>query len=73
MDTKKRTTLWLILAIALFMLWDNWRVYQGGTSVFMRGAPQVQQGEKDKNLPEVPVKTAAVPMEEEETAAQQAG
>lgn len=72
MDTKKRTTLWLILAIALFMLWDNWRVYQGGTSIFMRGAAQVQQGEKDKNLPEVPVKTAAVPMEEEETAAPEA-
>ena len=65
MDTKKRTTLWLILAIALFMLWDNWRVYQGGTSLFMRGGAQVQQGEKDKNLPEVPVQTAAVPMEEE--------
>lgn len=62
-------TLWLILAIALFMLWDNWRVYQGGTSLFMRGAaPQVQQGEKDKNLPEVPVQTAAVPMEEETAA-----
>lgn len=66
-------TLWLILAIALFMLWDNWRVYQGGTSVFMRGATQqIQQGEKDKNLPEVPIQTATVPMEGETAAAAEA-
>lgn len=72
MDTKKRTTLWLILAVSLFLLWDNWRVYQGGTSIFMRGVAQVQQGEKDKNLPEVPIQTATVPMEGETAAAAEA-
>ena len=36
MDTKKRTTLLLILAISLFMLWDNWQVYRGGSSLIFR-------------------------------------
>jgi len=66
MDTKKRTTLWLILVIALFMLWDNWQVYQGGTSLFFRGGvSKEQQTEKDKGLPEVPVQTAAIPVVDE--------
>jgi len=65
MDTKKRTTLWLVLVIALFMLWDNWQVYQGGTSVFFRRAKQEQLTENDKKgLPEVPVQTASIPVEE---------
>ncbi len=33
MDVKKRTTLIIILLIALFMLWDNWVVYNGGSSL----------------------------------------
>ncbi|WAW11261.1 membrane protein insertase YidC [Oxalobacter vibrioformis] len=66
MDTKKRTTLWLILAIALFMLWDNWQVYQGGTSLFFRGGAKEAQTAKDKaGLPEVPIQTAAIPAAEE--------
>ncbi len=66
MDTKKRTTLWLVLVIALFMLWDNWQVYQGGTSVFFRRASQEQLTENDKKgLPQVPIQTATIPESEE--------
>ncbi|MDL2284869.1 membrane protein insertase YidC, partial [Oxalobacter sp. OttesenSCG-928-P03] len=67
MDTKKRTTLWLVLAIALFMLWDNWQVYRGGTSIFFRsGAEAAKQAEKARGgVPEVPVQTAAIPVAEE--------
>lgn len=66
MDTKKRTTLWLILAIALFMLWDNWQVYQGGTSLFFRGGSKESQTAKDKaGLPDVPIQTAAIPVAQE--------
>ena len=66
MDTKKRTTLWLVLVIALFMLWDNWQVYQGGTSVFFRRAKQEQLTENDrKGLPEVPIQTASIPVAED--------
>ncbi len=64
MDTKKRTTLWLILAIALFMLWDNWQVYRGGTSLFFRKSAEQTQSAK-QGLPEVPVQTAAIPVIDE--------
>lgn len=70
MDTKKRTTLWLVLAISLFMLWDNWQVYRGGSSVFFRkGAEQAKQVEKAKDaLPDVPVQTSAIPVAQGEPA-----
>lgn len=65
MDTKKRTTLWLVLVIALFMLWDNWQVYQGGTSVFFRRASQEMSEKDKKGLPEVPIQTPSLPVAEE--------
>ena len=61
MDTKKRTTLLLILAISLFMLWDNWQVYRGGSSLIFRH--EAKKTDPNANLPEVPVETAAVPVE----------
>lgn len=33
MDVKKRTMLILVLIISLFMLWDNWQVYNGKPSL----------------------------------------
>ncbi|MDO4936726.1 MAG: membrane protein insertase YidC [Sutterellaceae bacterium] len=39
----QRTIMWVILAAACFMLWDNWQVYNGKPSFF--GAPQVEQTE----------------------------
>lgn len=67
MDTKKRATLLLILAISLFMLWDNWQVYQGGTSLIFRH--EAKKADSNAGLPEVPVETAVVPGETETTAA----
>lgn len=34
----QRTIMWVILAAACFMLWDNWQVYNGKESIF--GAPE---------------------------------
>ena len=62
MDTKKRTTLLLILAIALFMLWDNWQVYRGGTSMIFQH--EAKKTDSNAGLPEVPIETA-VPAENE--------
>ncbi|EEO28593.1 membrane protein insertase YidC [Oxalobacter paraformigenes] len=61
MDTKKRTTLLLILAISLFMLWDNWQVYRGGTSLIFQH--EAKKTDSNVALPEVPVDTAVVPGE----------
>jgi len=36
MNFRNRTTLWLVLAISLVMLWDNWNVYNGNNSYFFR-------------------------------------
>ena len=51
MDTKKRTTLLLILAIALFMLWDNWQVYRGGTSMIFQHEAKKTDSKLDKINP----------------------
>ncbi|MDR1311401.1 MAG: membrane protein insertase YidC [Burkholderiaceae bacterium] len=60
MDTKKRTTLWIALAISLFLLWDNWQVYRGGTSIFLRrGVEAAKQAEKSALA--VPVQVDEVP------------
>ena len=61
MDTKKRTTLLLILAISLFMLWDNWQVYRGGTSLIFQH--EAKKTDSNASLPEVPVDIATVPSE----------
>ena len=37
----QRTIMWVILAAAVFMLWDNWQVYNGKPSFF--GAPETVQ------------------------------
>lgn len=57
MDTKKQTTLILILAIALFMLWDNWQVYRGGTSLIFNRGGSKQIEDANAGMPEVPVET----------------
>ena len=52
----------LILAIALFMLWDNWQVYRGGTSMIFQH--EAKKTDSNAGLPEVPIETA-VPAENE--------
>jgi inner membrane protein oxaA len=53
----QRTILWVILAASVFMLWDNWQVYNGKPSFF--GTPTAQtetaDGKQGTQTPAVPV------------------
>ena len=72
MDTRKRTTLIIILVVATVMLWDNWMVYQGGSSIFFRrGAEQARQADiaAGRGLPEVPYQADIIPAEDPEVTA----
>jgi YidC/Oxa1 family membrane protein insertase len=65
MDIRRRTILWLVLAVSLFMLWDNWQVSKGGSSVFRRGGEETKQAASPKNKTDVTspsAQSAAVPM-----------
>ncbi len=59
MEAKKRTTLLLILLVALFFLWDNWQVYRGGKSLIF-SQEKTKKAETQAGLPEVPVQTSPV-------------
>ena len=54
----QRTILWVVLAAAVFMLWDNWQVYNGKPSFL--GTPQVAQQEAQPEAAAVP--DASVPV-----------
>lgn len=43
MTIRNRTTMWLVLAISLVLLWDNWTVYNGGNSMFFKSAPEASK------------------------------
>lgn len=43
MNFRNRTTLWLVLLVALVMLWDNWKVFNGGTSLFFGSSAKQEQ------------------------------
>lgn len=68
MEAKKRTTLLLILAVALFFLWDNWQVYKGGKSLIF-SQEKSKKSETQTGLPEVPVQTSSISEEENSAAA----
>lgn len=40
MNFRNRTTLWLVFAIALIMLWDNWQVYSGEESLLFSSSTE---------------------------------
>ncbi len=63
MEAKKRSTLILILAVALFFLWDNWQVHRGGKSLIF-SQEKTQKSETQTGLPEVPVQTSSVSSED---------
>lgn len=63
MDVKKRTTLIIILIISLFMLWDNWRVYNGGSSLLF------SYRSSDKKEEAKTAEPAGLPMEQATKAA----
>lgn len=68
MEAKKRSTLILILAVALFFLWDNWQVHTGGKSLIF-SQEKTQKSETQTGLPEVPVQTSSVSPEDDGTGA----
>ncbi len=63
MDVKKRTTLIIILIISLFMLWDNWQVYNGGSSLLF------SYRSSDKKEEAKTAEPAGLPMEQATKAA----
>ncbi|MEA5096965.1 MAG: membrane protein insertase YidC [Burkholderiaceae bacterium] len=46
MTFRNRTTLWLVLVISCVMLWDNWQVYNGGSSFFFQSSGKSQASAK---------------------------
>ena len=53
----QRTIMWVILAAAVFMLWDNWQVYNGKPSFF--GAPETVQTTEGPKVDSVSVEAVA--------------
>ncbi len=58
--------MWLVLAISLVLLWDNWNVYNGGTSMFFRSSDSgtkkkasVKKASAKSDLPESAAAAAA--------------
>ena len=43
MDINKRTILWIVFAVSLIVLWNNWNVSTGHPSMFAP-APHRRQG-----------------------------
>lgn len=66
----QRALLWVILLGALFMLWDNYQVYKGGTSFFGPAKEQTVQNADQPAANAIPAPTpnaqqavAATPVE----------
>ncbi len=68
MNFRNRTTLWLVLTLSLVMLWDNWTVYNGGSSLFF-GSSSTSEASKStpkktrakSDLPQSSAQSASVP------------
>jgi len=56
MDINKRTVLWIVFAISLIVLWNNWMVYNGKQSLFSPAPPA-----KVANVPAVKPGVSDVP------------
>lgn len=57
--------MWIALVVSLFMLWDNWQVYNGGTSFFHRGGAEETRkadgAKKKADQASVPAGSAVTP------------
>jgi len=55
MEFNKRTVLWIVFAISLIVLWNNWMVANGKQSLFSAQPPaQVAQQNKPTDVPAAP-------------------
>ncbi|BDT61467.1 membrane protein insertase YidC [Massilia varians] len=59
MELNKRTVLWIVFAISLIVLWNNWMVANGKQSLFSPAPPAAQVAQQHTKPSDVP--TAAQP------------
>jgi putative membrane protein insertion efficiency factor len=59
MDINKRTILWIVFAVSLFVLWNNWQISNGHPSMFAPPPPQTAKAPEAKKS-ELPA--AAAPL-----------
>lgn len=67
--------MWIALVVSLFMLWDNWQVYNGGTSFFTRGGNETKKAAEAKKATDktgVPVAAGTPASQAGATSAEQA-
>jgi hypothetical protein len=48
MDINKRTILWIVFAVSLFVLWNNWQISNGHPSMFAPPPPQTAKAPEAK-------------------------
>jgi YidC/Oxa1 family membrane protein insertase len=63
MDINKRTILWIVFAVSLFVLWNNWQVSNGHPSMFAPPPAQTAKAPeaKQSDVPAAASAAAAVP------------
>jgi len=58
MDINKRTILWIVFAVSMIVLWNNWQVSNGHPSMFAPPPPQTAKAPEAKKA-ELPAPAAA--------------
>jgi len=63
MDINKRTILWIVFAVSLFVLWNNWQISNGHPSMFAPPPAQTAKAPEAKksDVPAAAAGAAAVP------------
>jgi YidC/Oxa1 family membrane protein insertase len=63
MDINKRTILWIVFAVSLFVLWNNWQISNGHPSMFAPPPAQTAKAPEAKksDVPAASASAAAVP------------
>jgi YidC/Oxa1 family membrane protein insertase len=59
MDINKRSILWIVFAVSLFILWNNWQVSTGHPSMFAPQPAQTAKAPEAKKVDELPTAAAA--------------
>ena len=54
MEFNKRTVLWIVFAISLIVLWNNWMVANGKQSMFSPARPAQVAQQKPSDVPAAP-------------------
>src|SRR5690606_5278431 len=59
MELNKRTVLWIVFAISLIVLWNNWMVANGKQSLFSAAPPAAQVAQQQAKPNDVPAAVQA--------------